>query len=273
MAKKNKIVICVLLALELLSLILTTFLHPFAALGDPVSRMLEIILTRGLGGALFLYLMAISGTRVLNPLRLLPGVWVPDLILPVLIVVNNLPLEALFRGEGWITQPGYTVALLVLECLCIGLFEECAFRGYFLIALLERFHGSRFQIWLTVLLSSMVFGLMHLLNLAEGADIGSVMQQVGYSMLVGAMCAIVLMLTGNLWIPVLLHAGFDFCGLLLPTLGQGTWFYPLTIWITVGLVLLVGLYLVIRLFRRGMANTFALLPGREDAYAERGMYL
>ena len=153
------------------------------------------------------------------------------------------------------------------------MFEECAFRGFFLIALLERYHKTRFQIWLTVLLSSILFGLMHLLNLAEGADFGSLMQQVGYSMLVGAMCAIVLMLTGNLWISVLLHAGFDFCGLLLPTLGHGTWFYPATIWVTVGLVVLIGLYLVLRLFAKGMANTERLLPVKETYDAERGMYL
>ena len=247
--RSARIKLIALLATEIVLLAVVTFFKPFESLGVS-GQLLGMILTRGVGGILFAYLIHLLRIPVLNPFRNLSGMIPTDLILPFVIVLNNLPIECLIRGEGGVTQPFYVVLLLALECFCIGLFEEMAFRGFFMTMMLRRYHESKKQICLVVIATSVLFGLVHMLNLFEGfGAFGQVMQQVGYSVLVGAMCAVVMLLTGNVWYAVLIHGMFDFCGMVLPVAGYGTWFYPLTIGITVGLVLIVGSYLTVRLIK------------------------
>ncbi|MBP5293580.1 MAG: CPBP family intramembrane metalloprotease [Clostridia bacterium] len=255
MNKNQRIILIGLSAVEIALLLLVTFVKPFQFMGEPMSQLTGILLTRAAGGVLFAYLIYLMSIPVLKPFRMLSGVRWPDLILPCVIVLNNFPFEALIRGEGGLNQPWYVIVVLALECLCIGFFEETAFRGFFMVMMLRKYHADKKQVCLVVLLSSILFGLVHLLNLLEGAgSFLSTIQQVGYSMLVGAMCAVVLLITGNIWYSVLLHGLFDFCGMLLPTAGYGTWFYPITIGITVALAVGTGIYLVIRLIRMDMSH-------------------
>ena len=64
---------------------------------------------------------------------------------------------------------------------------------------------------------------MHILNLFAGAGFGPTMLQVGYSTLTGGLFAFALMKTKNVLIPALIHAVYNFCGLLYTsTVGLGT---------------------------------------------------
>jgi membrane protease YdiL (CAAX protease family) len=73
--------------------------------------------------------------------------------------------------------------------------------------------------------------------------------QIGYSFLIGAMCSVVLFKTANLWLCVALHAIYDFCGLLVPTLGDGSWWDVPTIVFTAVLAVATTAYMVV-LFAR-----------------------
>ena len=75
-----------------------------------------------------------------------------------------------------------------------------------------------------------LLGLLHLFNLFAGASVGATFLQVGYSFLIGAMLSAVLIKTDNLWLCVLLHAGFDFGGSIITELGTGI-FQDLWFWI------------------------------------------
>ena len=88
-----------------------------------------------------------------------------------------------------------------------------------------------------------------MVNLLMGASLGGVIQQIGYSFLIGAMCSVVLYKTANLWLCVLLHAVYDFCGGLVPALGEGIIWDTPTIIITVILAVVVTIYMVVLLFR------------------------
>jgi uncharacterized BrkB/YihY/UPF0761 family membrane protein len=85
--------------------------------------------------------------------------------------------------------------------------------------------------------------------LAQGASVGATLLQVGYSFLVGAMCAVVLLLCGSVLPCILLHAVYDFGGLLIPTLGSGRIWNAPTVVLTAALSVAVTLYFLWCLYR------------------------
>lgn len=215
----------------------------FAFTGDSVHDLiLNTGLTRLLAGVFFLLLIKESGLRVFS--------WTPAgefatsvlLTLPALLVaVNNLPAISLATGDCGITDTPLWVAIFFVQCICVGFFEELAFRGLLFPYFLKKCK-TRLHVFLCIAGTSCLFGLYHLLNLLEGAGIGPVLQQVGYSALVGAMCAACMLLTGNVVVPVILHGVYNFCGLVVPTLGGGTWWDVPTIVITVVLAVAATAY-------------------------------
>lgn len=229
----------------------------FAFTGDSVHDLiLNTGMTRLLAGVFFLLLIKESGLRVFS--------WTPAgefatsvlLTLPALLVaVNNLPAISLATGDCGITDTPLWVAIFFVQCMCVGFFEELAFRGLLFPYFLKKCK-TRLHVFLCIAGTSCLFGLYHLLNLLEGAGIGPVLQQVGYSALVGAMCAACMLLTGNVFVPVILHGVYNFCGLVVPTLGGGTWWDVPTIVITVVLAVAATAYFAVVFVRK---KSFRLL--------------
>lgn len=217
------------------------------AILQPVMTM---TLTRLAGAAVFLCILLWRGYRVMNPLRK-PLFRSLIISLPAwAVVINNAPLLSLKWGDAYLTytQPRYLL-WFGAECLAIGLFEEFAFRGVILLSFAETRRTTRSDLFKCILLTSAVFGAVHLANLFAGAGIGAVIRQIGYSFLIGAMCSVVLYRTANLWLCVLLHAVYDFAGDLVPTLGGGTWWDTPTVVFTVVLAVLVTVFYVVTLWR------------------------
>lgn len=217
---------------------------------DPVlAPLITMTLTRALGAVVFLVLLLHEGYRVMNPLQKPFWASLAFAILPILVVVNNAPILSLCRGDAYLvhTAPVYLV-WFGLECLAIGLFEELAFRGVIFLMLAERRHTTRKGLFLSLILTSAVFGAVHLVNVLMGASLGGVILQIGYSFLIGAMCSVVLLKTRNIWLCILLHAVYDFSGNLLPTLGDGTWWDTPTVIFTAILAVVTTAYLVWQFF-------------------------
>ena len=105
-----------------------------------------------------------------------------------------------------------------------------------------------------------MFGVIHLINIVAGASPGAVILQIGYSFLIGAMCSVVLFKTANLWLCVLLHAVYDFCGMLVPTLGDGKWWDIPTVIFTVILALFTIVFYVLAFVRMDPKETRRLYP-------------
>ena len=220
---------------------------------DPLlSDLVNMTLPRLLGALVFFALLLSEGDRLLAPTRgFRPiGTFLLVFLPPLAVVVNNLPLPALITGDAQILPQSPAVWVwFSLECLAISLFEEAAFRGVIFPMLAEKRCKTKRGLLVSILLTSAVFGLLHLVNLAQGAGVGAVVRQIGYSFLIGAMCSVVLIKTHNLWLCVLLHAVFDFGGKLIDTLGAGRiWTLP-AILITTVLAVLTTLYLTWQFFR------------------------
>lgn len=218
---------------------------------DPVlAPLMSMTITRTIGAAVFLALLRYEGYHVLNPLQ---KPFLKSLLFtipPFLVVVNNMPILSMIRGDAYLVHnaPVYMI-WFAAECLAIGLFEEFAFRGVILLMLAEKRHTTRKGLFWSLILTSAVFGGVHLLNVLMGAGIGGVILQIGYSFLIGAMCSVVLLKTRNIWLCVILHAVYDFCGTLMPTLGDGTWWDTPTVIFTAVLAVATAVYLVWQFFR------------------------
>jgi len=167
------------------------------------------------------------------------------IILPSLLIsINNLPIYALINQNAQVTQPLSYMLLFGASCLSIGFFEELLFRGLIFILILQRHPKTTKGIFWSVIISSAIFGLSHIFNLLAGAGFGVTILQVGYSFLMGCMWSVILLKTGNIWLCVILHSIYDFCGLLIPQMGQGVlWDIP-TVIFTVILSIIVALYVL-----------------------------
>lgn len=163
-------------------------------------------------------------------------------VLPLLVTLVNFPFSALILNAARITR-AELVWLFIIKCLLIGLSEELLFRGIIFYSLSDYFKRKGRSCFLPVLLSSVIFALFHFINLFEGAGIFPVLQQVGYSFLIGAMLAVVLLKTKNIWLCILLHALFDFGGFFVSDLGTGNP-QDLTFWI---LTIVVGVLCTVQM--------------------------
>jgi len=231
---------------------------------DPVlAPLMSMTLTRLLGAAVFLILLLSEGYRVLNPIQKPFGRALLFALPPFLVVVNNMPILSMLWGDAYIVHsaPVYWV-WFALECLAIGLFEELAFRGVIFLMIAEKRHTTRKGLFWSLILTSAVFGVVHLANVLLGAGIGGVLLQIGYSFLIGAMCSVVLLKTRNIWLCVLLHAIYDFSGTLVPTLGAGTWWDTPTVIFTAVLAVATTAYLVWQFFVLDLNRV-------EEIYGER----
>lgn len=234
-------------------------IDPVFSADETVQRLGKSTVSRTMGSLVFVFVLAYLGFHVWYRPR-----WNHlAAVLPALVIaVNNFPILGLLRGWVWVERWEW-MWLFALDCLMIGLFEELAFRGVLLPSLLERRCGDRRQIFFTTVISSAVFGLVHLVNLVEGAGFGATVLQVGYSFLIGGMCAIVLLKTGNLIYCILLHAIYDFGGGLISTLGDGRlWDIP-TVILTVVVSLIVVAWMLYLLWTVTPADAARLYQPKE----------
>ena len=219
---------------------------PVLSQDEVLQRLMTMTVTRMTGAAVFFSILISLGYRVLNPIR---KPFFKSLLICIpafLVVINNAPILALVWGNATLVHTEwYHFLWFGLECLAIGLFEEAAFRGVALLMLAEKRRGTTKGLFVSILLSSAVFGVIHLANILTGANPGAVILQIGYSFLIGAMCSVVLFKTANLWLCVLLHAVYDFGGNLVSTLGDGKLWDTPTVIITAVLAVFTTVYLVV----------------------------
>lgn len=216
------------------------------------------------------------------------GVWAPKkplfllFALPALVVaVNNLPIVALCRGTAGITGGGAYVAAFALQCLGVGLFEEAAFRGVifpFVLGVTGTGKKGRFA---AVLLSSALFGLLHLVNLLGGFS-GAVFLQVGYSFLIGCMLSVCVFCGSGVFACAFIHAVYNFCGNLIYSVGDYGFGVFNDVWCAeeilltalVSVAAIVCFALVLWKKDSSAADSFAVFPPenekKEEEYADKG---
>jgi membrane protease YdiL (CAAX protease family) len=245
-----------LLLLSAAVLLILEIVRP-AYTSDPLrNELISTILTRTVGGTLFLLLISGNG----GPLISFPeNRRACFCLLPAsAAAVNNFPILGLLTGAVQLHASNTDLLLLAAQSLAVGFFEETAFRGFLFPLVLQKFRGR--NVFLPTVLASAVFAAVHLVNLFDGMSPAAVLLQTGYSFLIGGMCAVVLLKTHCLPFCILLHAVYNFGGTLVPTFGSGTVWDPVTVTVTAVLGITVLLYFLHILSRVTENEISAVLP-------------
>lgn len=121
-------------------------------------------------------------------------------LLIVAVLVGPMLMQTDYHGAGI----GAIIESFIFA-LCIGIDEDFFSRGFMYGAL------ERYGIWFAAILSSLQFGLSHLGNIVWGGQ--SAVYTIAQAISAGAfgLLAVALMIySGSIWIPILLHGLNDF---------------------------------------------------------------
>ena len=137
-----------------------------------------------------------------------------------MVALINFPFSALISGKVEIVRTDL-LGLYAIYVISIALLEELIFRGVLYVIVSDYLKDKKYKYLLGALICAAIFSLFHLTNLIEGMSIADVLLQCLYTFLIGGMLMITIIKTKNIWLCVLIHAIFDFGGLLIVYLGVG----------------------------------------------------
>lgn len=112
---------------------------------------------------------------------------------------------SVFLSAGWGDPPADYLFALTVATLLVGFTEELGFRGIVLHAAREVFGDER----RAFLVSSVLFGCLHLGNIVLGALVAGTLVQVAATTVIGATFYVYRRTAGLIVVPMLLHAGWD----------------------------------------------------------------
>ncbi len=91
-------------------------------------------------------------------------------------------------------------ALYVLSMLCVGFIEEIIFRGFLFKALCKD------NLKLAIVISSVTFGMGHIVNLLNGSDLIPTLLQIAYATAIGFLFTIIFLKGKSLWPCIIAHS-------------------------------------------------------------------
>lgn len=183
---------------------LAIWLGTFVRVGVPGSSVVRAAITISITLAMYKLLIARLGRHPRDELRLdqsLAGLGKGFVIGALLFsaVVGIAALAGVYRVTG-LGSPSELVIPLITTAIMPAIMEELLFRGI-LFRWIEEFAGS----WTALLVTSTLFGLAHILNPGATWFSSSAIAIEAGLMLGGAY-----MLARNLWMPIGLHAAWNF---------------------------------------------------------------
>lgn len=133
-------------------------------------------------------------------------------ILMLFIIIGNVAIVIDDLSEYTIIMPSlYLIIMVIIEQIFVGIFEEFLFRGLILNTLLEKTKHLQYKgmIW-SLLISSLLFGLVHLLNLFDNPEeINSTIAQTVGSIFIGVFLGALYLRCKNIWVVVFYHTLID----------------------------------------------------------------
>lgn len=130
-------------------------------------------------------------------------------------VLSLIATTILFASVPWSGVRVSVIVVVLIGSLCVGVGEELFFRGILVTAL--RAHHSEFVV---LIVSSVLFGLAHVMGeVIVGLPLGTILFQVAFLSMNGALFYAARRATGRLSVPMLLH-GLSDAALFLQTAGR-----------------------------------------------------
>ena len=138
---------------------------------------------------------------------LLRGLWSGFLII-VLSVIGCWIFMTEALAEKMEFKPAYEIAVFLIMLVLVGIAEESVCRGIITDILLKRFGKTRGGIILTVVLSAVIFGCSHIINIFRQSPEETIIQMVATS-LSGILLGAIYVKHKNIYSLMILHSVFD----------------------------------------------------------------
>lgn len=118
-----------------------------------------------------------------------------------------LPLVVIASASLWfgcaMSMSGTEATLRVISMLCVGFLEEIIFRGLLFKAM------SKTNMKRAVIVSSVTFGIGHIVNLLNGAPLFSTLMQIVYAVALGFLFTIIFLRSGSLIPCIVTHSAIN----------------------------------------------------------------
>jgi len=148
--------------------------------------------------------------------RELYHIW-PIIILSLIMVVDYFGNSNTNFSDPW------TIIFYILVYLSTGFIEEILCRGLTATLFIKRWGTSKKGIYFSVILSSVFFGILHIVNYLMGrAMLLDTLSQIVYATFFGVFFAACMLRSNSIWVVIMLHAVFDICGCLNEISTQST---------------------------------------------------
>lgn len=106
------------------------------------------------------------------------------------------------------------IIIFIITMIAVGIAEEFVFRGIILNLFIDKFDKSKKGIYISIALSSIIFGAVHVTNVFSGISIKSALIQAAIVSMLGALFAAIYLRSRNIWVVVIIHAFNDFSVLI-----------------------------------------------------------
>lgn len=170
--------------------------------GSPESVFFGLFLPLALGAvALVAFVASVGWFPTLFARQPIGGrwwMWVAPLAVVVFLVLRLFGIDYASYAAG-------VVAVTFLSGLLVGFVEEIVARGI----VVKMLRDSGKSEWVVMVLSSLIFGLMHATNILSGQEVVTVALTVAFAFGFGICMYLTLRATGNLIWPMLLHGLYD----------------------------------------------------------------
>ena len=203
--------ICAVAALILLGIdeLLPAGVRKFAEENSDVELIIKTAVRAVLSALLILVIKKIPKAKIgISRIKLKKGIFRYGLILICAIALQLF--SSYQKPEKSFVASLPSLLILIVGMMFVGIYEELLCRGLLFNAFRKYFGESKKAIYLSVFLSSLIFGLMHLGNLISSPELKiATAAQVIYATFFGVIFAVIYYRTDNLLPCIILHGVFD----------------------------------------------------------------
>ena len=203
------------------SLAIAIGIVPILALEKPISKLLIIVLsdeqiTEQIASIASRLVLACLLYYLIKKFRLLTftglNSWRKANNLQAVFIAAALILMGIIGNLNIYINAGVSLVFLFgISCFTVGVAEEFAFRGIIFPLLMKSFKESKKPIIISAILSSLIFGLLHYLNLFHQPDnFDGITSQVIFAIATGVFFSGLMVRTENILIPCILHSLVNF---------------------------------------------------------------
>lgn len=209
------VMICFSLAMIIGNIIGSVVVNIFA---DPNNHGYLIQAITDLAGIGFgigaLHILKINGIFKNHKVGFFKGLFVSMFFMVLFLLLILINIQYYFTADiNIVTRTLPQILIFIVAMIFIGAAEEITMRGIVFNIIFNKYGKDRAGIWFCVIISGMLFGLLHLPNATVIAFSGVMIQVVKASGMGMLLCAIYLR-TKNIWLLIFIHAFNDFLALV-----------------------------------------------------------